>query len=62
MGTINVSADVSCSWPREAPEFTIEQIDEINLLEATPSLMGVLGDLDDFSQKHNELFRKNCLK
>jgi len=60
LGTINVEADVTCSWAREAPEWSIEVIDDISNSNLSDTSLEALNESDDFQQKHNELFLRNC--
>jgi len=60
MGTISVEADVTCSWAREAPEWPLEVIEDISHSNLSDASLEALNESDDFQQKHNELFLRNC--
>lgn len=60
MGTISVEADVTCSWAREAPMWGEDVISYLNSLDMPEMALESLSQTDDFIQKHNELYEKNC--
>lgn len=57
---IKVQVETACYWARMAPELTEDQTTHIVGSNIDNSTLEALNELDNFVEKHNELFTKYC--
>jgi len=57
---LRVKVESDCIWARMAPELTEDQTTHIVGSNIDNSTLEALNELDNFVEKHNELFTRYC--